>query len=101
MLCRVMTRFRARRETASQRATIPEATPKATSQEVVTPTAPETEVEAEGRPATPETTGAREEPPVIQAEDSIEGYSEHVSILNSASFCLVVLSGARQRSRWE
>ena len=46
MLCRVVTRFRARRGTARVEATVPQATPMATSQEVVTPAAPETEVEA-------------------------------------------------------
>ena len=98
MLCRVVTRFRARRETAPGGATAPEATPKATGPEVVAPTAPETEVEAEGRSATPEPAGAREEPPVVPAEDVMEGYSDHVSVLNSSSFCLAFLSGARQRS---
>ena len=101
MLCRVVTRFRARRGAARVEATVLQATPRTTSQEVVTPTAPETEVEAGGRPVTPEPSSAKGGPPVVQVEGSIEDYSKHVSILSSAALYLVISSGARQRSRWE
>ena len=101
VLCRTVTRFRARREAAPEVATAPEATPKATGPEVIAPTASETEVAAEGRATTSEPAGVREEPPLVPSGDSTEDYSDHVSVLNYSSFCLAFLSGARQRSRWE
>ena len=85
MLCRTVTRLRARREAApvvESAATAPEATPEATGPEVVTPTTQAAEVAAEERAATSSPADAREEAPPVPAGDSTEDFSQHVSIVN-------------------
>ena len=85
MLCRTVTRLRARREAAQAVAptsTASEATSEATGPEAVTPTAQATEVAAERRAATPGPADAREEPLRVPAGDSTEDFSQHVSILS-------------------
>ena len=91
MLCRTVTRLRARREAAPvvvPASTASEATPEATGPEVVTPTIQATEVAAERRAATPGPAEAREEPLRIPAGDSTEDFAQHVSILNFFAICL-------------
>ena len=88
VLCRTVTRFHARREATPEAATAPEATPKAASPEVIIPMAQVTEEVVEGSAAASEPAGAREEPPLVPAGDSTEGYADHVSVLNSSSVFL-------------
>ena len=99
MFCRTVTRLRARREAVP--VVTPAATaPEATDPEVVVLMAQATEVAAEEPAATPDPAAAKEEAPLVPGGDSSEDFASHMSVFNFLSFsCL--LSGARQRSRWE
>ena len=92
-MCRVVTQFRARREAAPEVVTAPEVTPKATGPEVIAPTAPETEVVAEGGATASEPAGAREEPPLDPATDPMEDYVEHVSVVDFSSVLSCIFIG--------
>ena len=68
--------------------TATEATPEAMGPEVAILMAQATEVAAEGRAATLEPAGTREEPSLVPAGDSTEDFSHHVSVLNFSSIFL-------------